>query len=380
MIVVEILAVAAALLVVQLVHVVVVIGWSDRRTRGTDYYGLPPRERQRFRRLLRIHALLLSPFLALLAAATRPKFSQRCFVYKGVAGPAGACSTESFRRAEAYRPGPEDVFVVTQLRSGTTWMQHLVFQVLLRGGGDLAGSGVALGAVSPWLESDRTVGVGDAPLLGDERPSRLIKTHLPASLCPFSPQAKYIYVARHPASCFASCVDYVRNNLHGFSPELAEFEHWFRSDELMWWNTWAVHVAGWWQRARRKANVLFVRFEDMKSDLVAVARRVAEFLDVRPLTESELAAVAGKCSFAYMRQHADAFEMHPPHLLQEAGAFFVSGRSDRHRDIPPEVGKRIADWCRRECAANSFPVHRLYPDLAPDKETPAGPIAQPALG
>lgn len=364
----KLLAVAAGLVVLQLVHLVTIMSWSDRQTRGLNYYGRPRRGRRRFRRLLRMHALFLSPILTLLAAITRPKFSQRCFVYKNVAGPAGACSIESFRRAEAYVPGPEDVFVVTQMRSGTTWMQHLAFQILLRGHGDLPQKGIALNAVAPWLESTRTVGVDDAPLLGSERRSRLIKTHLPASLCPFSRKAKYIYVARHPVSCFASSVDYVRNNLQGFSPGLDEFERWYRSNDLMWWSTWPVHLGGWWRRAAREPHVLLVRFEDMKRDLSAVALRVADFLEVACLTEEELSNVVQKCDFSYMSQHADAFEMHPPQLLQAARSFFVSGRADRFGDVPLAVRQRIADWCRAECAANATPIHELYPDLAYDQE------------
>jgi len=238
----------------------------------------------------------------------------------------------------------------------------------MRGEGDLVGDEVALNAISPWLESTRTVDVSAAPLLGNKRRARLIKTHLPASLCPFNTRAKYIYVARHPVSCFASCVDFVRNNLRGFAPDIEEFERWFRSEDLMWWNTWVVHVAGWWRRAECEENVLFLRFEDMVSDSEAVCRQLAEFLDVPPLTETELASVVRKCSFAYMRANADAFEMHSPHILQTVNPFFASGKADRFADISIEVRERISAWCRAECAANSIPLHRLYPDLAHDRE------------
>lgn len=353
------------LFMLQYVQLGAVLRWSDRRTLGARYYSRPVQDRRRFRRLLRLHRLLLSPILGVLAAVSRSKFSQRCFVYKGVPGPAGACSSESYRQAAAYVPRPEDVLVVTQMRCGTTWMQHMVYQVLLGGQGDLAGDGSALGSVSPWLESTRTIGVHQAPLVGRKRPSRLIKTHLPASLCPFSNQAKYIYVVRHPVSCFASCVDYLRNNLKGFAPGLPELEQWFCSAELMWWNTWIDHLAGWWPRADSEPNVLLVRFEDMTKDLPSAVQQVARFLALPPLDESEVAAVVEKCGFAYMREHAEAFEMHPPQLLQAASPYFVSGRADRSRDLPPDAAERIAHWCRAECAARGLPVARLYPDLGP---------------
>ena len=243
-------------LVWQVLHLAIVLQWSDHQTRGARYYARSPVWRTCFKRLLRVHAVLLSPILTLLGALARPKFSQRCIRYAGASGPAGACTAESFRQAAEYAPRSEDVFVVTQMRSGTTWMQHLVYQVLTRGGGDLVAGGTALNAVSPWIESVRTIGVADAPLVGRERPSRIIKTHLPLALCPQDRRAKYIYVARHPLTCFASCVDFVRGNLQGFAPDWPEFARWFQSDELMWWGTWVRHVGHWQRHAETETNVL----------------------------------------------------------------------------------------------------------------------------
>jgi hypothetical protein len=73
------------------------------------------------------------------------------------------------------------------MRSGTTWMQHIVYQVLHRGNGDLVETGRELYAVSPLLEGRRSVPIEQAPLLGAERPSQIIKTHLPAGSAPSAP-------------------------------------------------------------------------------------------------------------------------------------------------------------------------------------------------
>ncbi len=351
-------------LVWQVLHLAVVLKWSDYATRGSRYYARSQFSRRRYKRLIRVHAVLLSPILTLLSVLTRPRFSDRSVRYAGVAGPAGACSAESFRRAAEYGPRAEDVFVVTQMRSGTTWVQHLVYQVVTRGRGDLAASGTALNAVSPWLESLRTIGVDEAPLVGAERPTRIIKTHLPPALCPFGGQAKYVYVARHPLACFASCVDFVRSNLQGFAPGWDECARWFASDERMWWGDWVAHVGPWQRRAAREDNVLLVRYEDLAADLPAQAQRLAAFLGVAPLSLDELESVTDKCRLDYMRGHADEFEMHPPHLLQSANPFFGDGRKDRARSVPPEIAAQIMDWCRQACAARGIPIERLYPDLA----------------
>jgi hypothetical protein len=355
----------------QVIHLAAVLSWSEYETQGARYYARPLAWRKRFRRTLRLHAALLAPILWILGKSLRTKFSQRCIRYEGVAGPAGACSAESFRRAAAYEPRPEDVFVVTQMRSGTTWMQHLVYQVVTRGRGDLPGEGASLNAISPWIESLRTVAVEDAPLVGEERPTRIVKTHLPAELCPYERRAKYIYVARHPLACFASCVDFVRGNLQGFAPDWDECAHWFRSDELMWWGTWVTHVGNWQARAADAENVLLVRYEDMACDLAAEAERIARFLDLRPLSLEEVTAIVAKCRLKFMRHHTDVFEMHPPHLLQSEQAFFRHGGKDRSQTVPPEIAARILAWCHEECVRRRQDIDKLYPDLA---EEPSGQL------
>ncbi|MEO7963689.1 MAG: sulfotransferase domain-containing protein, partial [Gemmatimonadaceae bacterium] len=290
-----------------------VLKWEDENSVGLAYYGLPPEGRAQFKATLRAHAKRLAPIIAFNSKLAKLDFNKSRISYQGVSGPMGSCSEESFARAGAYTPRPEDVFVVTQMKCGTTWMQHVVYEVLNRGQGSLVETGTAMYAVSPWIEGRRSVSIEEAPLHGKERPSRIIKTHLPAQLLPFSRQAKYIYVARHPVSCFASCIDFIDTNVGEMSPDIPAFEAWFTNPGTMWWGTWTDHVKGWWTKSKAEPNVLFVHFEEMKKDLPGVTRRVAEFLGVAPLSESELASAVHKCGFDYMQTHQDNFEMHPPH-------------------------------------------------------------------
>ncbi len=351
-------------LVVQGIYLGTVLKWEDEQSVGLGYYGRSPAGREEFKRTLRRHARLLSPILRLNAAGAKLDFRKLAFLYKGVAGPHGSCSDASFATGEAYQATPADIFVVTQMKCGTTWMQHVVYEVLQRGAGNLVESGTAMYALSPWLEGRKSVSLEAAPLIGSERPSRIIKTHFPAQLCPALPAARYIYVARHPVSCFASCIDFVVTNVGGMAPAVEAFEQWYCSPELMWWGTWPDHVKGWWSRTGRDGNVLFLYFEDMKRDLGATVQQVAAFLGVAPLTAAELARVVEKCSFRYMQEHQDNFEMHPPHILQTNAELFVSGTADRHKDVPQDIQQRIARWSAEQMAGSSFPLARAYPDVA----------------
>lgn len=359
------LAALVALWIIMSIGLAAVLKWGDDQTVGLNYYGRPPAERERFKRTLARQATVLAPVLWLNSRLVKFDFARLRIQYKGVSAPTGSCSVESFTRAESYQPRPEDIFVVTQMKCGTTWMQHVVYEVLLRGRGNLVDSGSTMYAVSPWLEGRKSVSLDAAPLIGAQHPSRIIKTHLPVTLCPSSSGARYIYVARHPASCFASCVDFVQTNVGAMTPPMTAFEEWFCSKDLMWWGTWTDHVLGWWRWSLEQKNVLFLYFEDMKKDLPGVIRQVAGFLRVPPLTDEEVAAVAHKCSFAYMQEHQSAFEMQPPHLLQASGArLFVSGSAERHKDVPEDVRLRVSSWAARELAGTGFPLRTAYPDVA----------------
>jgi hypothetical protein len=358
------LGVAVSLYVLGTVYLSFVLRWEDSRTVGLGYYGLDREGRDAFKRRLRFHAFLLAPLLSFNSRLAKVDFRKARVRHRDVSFPAGSCDAASTARAGSYAPRPEDVFVVTQMKCGTTWMEHIVYEVLHRGEGNLVETGTALYAIAPWLEGRRSVPVDLAPVLGTERPGRIIKTHLPAQLCPSSPAARYIYVARHPVSCFASCVDFVATNVGAMAPAMAAYEEWFRSPDLMWWGTWPAHVRGWWDRSRSDMNVLFVHFEEMKRDLPQMVRRVAAFLGVAPLTDAELARVVEKTGFAYMQKHQDNFEMHPPHILQTNAALFVRGTTERHLDVPADTRRRILAWAAAEMAGSDFPLAQVYPDVA----------------
>jgi aryl sulfotransferase len=360
----KVLGILVGLYVVWTVYLALVLRWEDERTAGLGYYGQGPAGRERFKRRLRLHARLLQPLLAFNSRLTKVKFRAARVRHGAVSFPPGTCSADSLARAVAYRPRADDVFVVTQMKCGTTWMQHVVYEVLHRGNGTIVESGVTMYALAPWLEGRQSVPMDRAEPLGTERASRIIKTHLPVSLCPFSPEARYIYVARHPVSCFASCMDFVATNVGRMAPDLPAYEEWYRSPDLMWWGTWTDHVKGWWARSRQETNVLFVHFEEMKRDLPGIVRKVAAFLGVAPLSEQELARVVEKCGFAYMQEHQDNFEMHPPHILQTNAEMFKRGTADRHKDVPGDVRKRLNAWVVEEMKGSDYPLAAQYPDVA----------------
>ena len=67
-------------------------------------------------------------------------------------------------------------------------------------------------------------------------------------------------------------------------------------------SSYGKHVLDFWLR-RNDVNILFLKYEDMKRDLTAVARRVAEFLGKSDISKDRLAAIVDECSFASMKKN-----------------------------------------------------------------------------
>lgn len=356
-------AAVALILAAAVAYLVWYFQWETGQTAGMAYYGRSPEARRALKRQIRAFSIPVVPVIRALAAVGRAQRTMPVFDYEGVSGPPRVSTPSVFARARQYRPRPEDVFVATQMRCGTTWMQQLVYQVVTQGRGEFSEPGrTHLYAVSPWIEAVNSVSVDAAPVVG-VRPTRIIKTHLPVSHCPYGAHAKYIYVARHPVSCFASIMDFNRSMLGPLLPPVDNMAAWFTSDR-MYWRPWPEHVDGWWQWSRERDNVMFVHFEDMKRDLAAVIDSVAAFLGV-DLAPDERQLVADRCSFGYMKEHEDLFEMAPPTMFSVAGGqFLASGREERHEDVTPAVRQKILDYCRAALKGRVYPAGRFYTDLA----------------
>lgn len=342
------------------------VAWETAARRGLNYYGKPLAERKQFRERVKRNAFFLLPLLAFetklqrLSKKTIPYIPS--FTYEGVTGPSYSSTPESFREAARYRPTSEDIFVATQMKCGTTWMQQVVYEILCKGEGDLSDRGhIHLYAASPWIESVDSVSVKEAPLIGEKK-KRIIKTHLPTKLCLYSESAKYLYVTRHPVACFGSIVDYFQLMSGPLAPPVSAILDWYLSDQ-MWWLSWPDNVAGWWDWAEKSPNVLFFHFEEMKKDLAGVVRKVAQFLGVG-LSEDELKKVVEKSDFEYMKDKEEVFEMSPPNMFSVSGTYFKSGQANRKVDISDAEKQRILRFCKERLAGRSYPVEKFYPDVA----------------
>jgi aryl sulfotransferase len=260
-------------------------------------------------------------------------------------------------RWRSYQPRPDDIIIATAYKSGTTWMQEIVRQLVFLGQATPLRDAVALDEVSFWLDP-RWDPLGSVMAKLEAQPHRrFIKTHIPLDGLPFFPQVKYIIVGRDPRDVFMSLWNFHAN----FTPDFYTFTNNFPdrvgdpfpacpADIHAFWHDWITrgwfawqsegypywgnlhHSQSWWN-FRHLPNLLFVHYNDLKRDLAEEIRRIANFLTI-PLSEQMLPAVMDAVSLEAMRAHAEKFDPGLKALLTEgATTFFYKGVNGRWQDV-----------------------------------------------
>lgn len=202
-----------------------------------------------------------------------------------------------------------DVIVVTWPKSGTTWMQYIVTQLIygkeIADEKNLFETNIFLEIVQNPFQPDDSEGFYK---LAEGRPSpRLLKSHLKLHMLPkclFDSKAKVIYVVRNPKDAAVSYFNFCRMN--PFLPpykDWSEFFEYFRRG-LLPWGDWFEHVLPWWEK-RNEPNVLFIKYEDMKKDLVNAVTSVSEFLG-KSLSDDEIEDICARSSFEAMKKNPAA--------------------------------------------------------------------------
>lgn len=214
-----------------------------------------------------------------------------------------------------FRFRDDDVIIATYAKSGTTWMQQIIAQLLYGPDPELE-----VADMSPWLDLRVPPKEVKLPVVEAQAHRRFLKTHLPVDALVFSPKAKYIYIGRDARDVVWSFHNHhVNANQTWYSAlndtpgrvgpaigpppaDVRQYWHeWLDGDGFPFWSYWD-NVRTWWE-IRDLPNVMLVHYSNMKHDLPGQMRRMADFLDI-PVDKSKWKTIVEFCSFDWMKQHA----------------------------------------------------------------------------
>lgn len=215
-----------------------------------------------------------------------------------------------------YVPRADDIFIVSYPRSGTTWMQMILYQLTTDGTMEIP----HIAEYSPWFERSLCSARGFAT----RPPPRTFKSHLAYQQIPKGP-ARYIYIARDGRDVAISCFNLYRN-YNGYEGTFEQFFEQFLRGKVQF-GSWFKHVRGWWEH-RHDPNVLFLTYEDLTRDLKGSIHRIISFCQF-DIPSEELPRILERCGFAFMKQYENKFDPAMELLWEQAtrlNAFLRVGR------------------------------------------------------
>ncbi len=268
-----------------------------------------------------------------------------------------------------YKFRDDDIIISTYAKTGTTWVQQIVSQLIFNGE-----EGLPVADMSPWL--DLRVPPKDVKLAEVEAQThrRFVKTHLPVEALVFSPKVKYLYIARDGRDVVWSLYNHhstandlwyeALNETPGLvGPPITKpvdsivqyYHEWLDNDGYPFWSFWE-NVRSWW-KVRHLPNVMLVHFSNLKKDMPKEILRIAGFLDI-DINEEKWHEILRHCSFDYMKANATP-SVPLGGAFWDGGAeqFIYKGVNGRWRELlnstetkkyddlaVKELGKKCAAW------------------------------------
>jgi aryl sulfotransferase len=239
-----------------------------------------------------------------------------------------------------FKMRPEDVFICTPPKSGTTWMQSICAMLIF---GDPAVN-PGIGTVSKWLDSRFNDEQELFAALKAQTHRRYIKTHTPLDGITYDPRCTYISVHRHPLDVAFSAQNHLKNMKSDFLAHLIEddinkgVQGFINKPFSLEQNigesleSMVIHYksfADW----RDAPNIHMFHYADMTRDLKAAVVRLAKILGYNP-GDGLLDEITSAATFSSMKNNATKFAPSADRgIWKDNAQFFESGSSNKWRGV-----------------------------------------------
>ena len=203
--------------------------------------------------------------------------------------------------SEAFTPRPDDIVIATFSKSGTTWLQNTVYNLLGCPNGPIE----KINKSTPWLQSVFGVTLDE---IEEMKGPRVFKTHDYWSWMPekLRETARFIYCSRNPKDQAVSYFHHMKTlkdicygEKCGGMTFNEYFDQIYTQKDVAEFGLWEDHNVEWLEQSSRK-NILFLTYEDLKEDTEREIRKISEFLGLS-LDEERIGHTLNESRFEHMK-------------------------------------------------------------------------------
>lgn len=239
-------------------------------------------------------------------------------------------------RWKNFKPRPDDIFICTPPKCGTTWTQAICAMMVF----GTPDHGEQPGVISPWIDANFAPIEDYLAQVDAQEHRRFIKTHTPLDGIPFFPECQYLVVCRDPRDMYFSMQNHAANmadeDLAG-AVASHSFDDWVDGRlapdnfDVQTVET-ATHFLKTYWDYRDLPNVHLFHYYDMKQDLRGHLAKTAAILGVE-LDDAMLDAMTEAATFENMQAKGDQYAPGSgTGLWKKDAAFFATGKNSQWKD------------------------------------------------
>jgi len=265
----------------------------------------------------------------------------------------------TLRAVKALTLDTRSVFICSYPKSGTTWLQFVLYTLCTKGKRELD----HISSYCPFLENDKIFDFPPPAESADETVSvplaspfkegheaigwQIFNTHLWWEMLPKSQESdgRYIYVVREPHDVAWSFFQHLSHQAPedgGFEGDWPQFLYQWCAGEIAF-GKWAAHIQSYMQSealsgasslrdAARDPRILVLSYDEMKRDIGKVCQRIVAHCGIE-ITEAEIEECLPLFDVTYMKENNEKFAPRSVEWVDRSDGFtFIrKGRSGDSR-------------------------------------------------
>ncbi len=206
----------------------------------------------------------------------------------------------------------DDIYVISYPKSGTTLVQMILYQLTTDGEINFD----HFDDVSPWIRNESFKNNKPKQL----KSPRIIKSHDIYRKFDFFAKGRFIYVFRNVMDVAVSKYHQDKNYKDPKLDFNTFIEDFFKPGKYNWFT---YHRE--WLRNKRKARILYLRYEDILNHFDQVLEKIIDFCEI-DRNKIDYNRVKERTSFEFMKKHEDKFGVRPPQTQLVYDQFLRKGK------------------------------------------------------